>query len=929
MKKIVMVVCFALCGTFAFAQTRHSVAKANMNDKQSTASMELSAPQARPSVGYNASIFTKAEGDELFRCEFSAAEQENSIFSTGLVRADDRINGQDVPGSDAHAQQGSYGTWTWYDSSSIGYLQRKNLATGYPLLYRWFGNNMERSISEAMDTTQCSSDNGWMFMEVFDQTTIGGAAFNAYITFKQFNLQDAPVFDVEFYQWYMKFYDQCFVDYSLDNGDSWTSVEVNVTNVDVIVNGTVNGVARYTMPYQAARRANDASRGEDKGNIRLRLRWYSNVKSTFAGYGYAWMVDDFRVVAGGESRINTQPAYYTEGLYQMMPEGMDLPIFWHSRIVNAGSKDQENIKAYIYNYRDGQSAEVVSASTNGALERGMDKDIYIDAEGLYANDSTYGWYCMRGNVKKAIDGNTNRVKTNEAGDYYVYAQVTSNPSGGDPVNDMITKTYDTIYYNVNGKYGDVDAYVWGHDNGVIIANRAYTYGFTTDGESGNNYITEYSPNYNYGGYSVSVRYTINGAVPTDGNGEPWVIRGVEYVPATDTFARKDRSIIIPTLTADSCTDGEPNTVRFNTVVTGAGQVVVESGDPMDQENPFYLFTPGALYDNHFFTRKDYTPIFVEFPEQPVLEAGKSYRVGYTLAENGRFAVAASAPAYWTEWLRGDKESSNDSIRYMHFADSADLAKYASRTAQAGMLDNPYDVRIFDNRVESNLWASYYHGYYPMIHLIIGPKVEKEQYDIAFSCDNDGMSSALGQVTKANGTEVCDATDKVNEGSTVSYYARSTEQAHVDSIAIDGEYVWSINLGWNEELDEDFKVELSYEEGNDSLIGITLLNVHENHTVAVFFKEGRTVQPEGINDVASNVNMNLQPNPATSQVRLSVEGVSGMLDCAIIDMSGRVVYNDKFSAESPKFINLGGLNKGAYFVRITNSTFSKVEKLIVR
>ena len=68
MKKIVMVVCFALCGTFAFAQTRHSVAKANMNDKQSTASMELSAPQARPSVGYNASIFTKAEGDELFRC---------------------------------------------------------------------------------------------------------------------------------------------------------------------------------------------------------------------------------------------------------------------------------------------------------------------------------------------------------------------------------------------------------------------------------------------------------------------------------------------------------------------------------------------------------------------------------------------------------------------------------------------------------------------------------------------------------------------------------------------------------------------------------------------------------------------------------------------------------------------------------------------
>ena len=914
-----MVVCFAVCSTFAFAQTRHSVATAQMNDKQSTASMELGTAQARPSVGYNASIFTKAEGDELFRCEFSNEDADAGIFRTGLVRANDRLDNRDVSADTAHGQQGAYGQWTRFDSSSIGYLVRQNLVSKYPLMYRWFGNQMERSLSEAMDTAKCSSANGWMFMEVFDQTTIGGAAFNAYINFKKFNLNNAPVFDVEFYQWYMKFYDQCFVDYSFDNGDSWTSVEINITNVDVIVNGSINGTARYTMPYQAARKANE----NYNGDIRLRLRWYSNVKSTYAGYGYAWMVDDFRVVAGGESRINIQPAYYTEGLYQLMPKGMDLPIFWHSRIVNAGSRDQENIKAYIYNFKEGQNAEVVSASTNGVLERGMDKDIYVDYQGLYADDETYGWYCMSGHIKKAVEGNTNRVKTGETGDYYVYAQVTANPDGGDPVEDMITKTYDTIYYRVGDKLTDgpaKGAYVWGHDNGVIIANRAYTYGFTTEGE--NNYITEYSPNYNYGGYSVSVRYTISGEVPST-NGQPWVIRGVEYVPATDTFARKDRAVIIPTLTADSCTDGEPNTVRFNTIVTGAGSVEINSGDATE-DDPYYYFTPGFLFDNHFLTRDDYEPIFVEFPEQPVLEAGKSYRVGYTLAENGRFAVASSAPAYWSEWLRGDRESSNDSIRYMQFADSAELAKYASRTAQAGMLDNPYDVRIFDNRVEENLWASYYHGYYPMIHLVIGPAVEKEQFNVSFTCDQDGMSEAIGKVVKVNGSEVCGVTDKVNEGSTVTYYARAMGDNHVDSIVIDGEYVWSIGQGYNEEL--EFDIAIGFEEGNDTVVSFEIPAIHENHTVEVYFKEGRQI---GINDIASTVNMSLQPNPANSQVRLSVKGVSGMLDCAIIDMSGRVVYNDKFNAETPKTISLAGLNKGAYFVRITNSNFSKVEKLIVR
>ena len=85
----------------------------------------------------------------------------------------------------------------------------------------------------------------------------------------------------------------------------------------------------------------------------------------------------------------------------------------------------------------------------------------------------------------------------------------------------------------------------------------------------------------------------------------------------------------------------------------------------------------------------------------------------------------------------------------------------------------------------------------------------------------------------------------------------------------------------------------------------------------------------IDPIAASVRLNLQPNPATSVVNLNIEGVNGMVNCMLIDMSGRVVYNQNINAETAQVIDLRNLSKGAYFVRITNDRFSKVEKLIIR
>jgi hypothetical protein len=76
-------------------------------------------------------------------------------------------------------------------------------------------------------------------------------------------------------------------------------------------------------------------------------------------------------------------------------------------------------------------------------------------------------------------------------------------------------------------------------------------------------------------------------------------------------------------------------------------------------------------------------------------------------------------------------------------------------------------------------------------------------------------------------------------------------------------------------------------------------------------------------------MILYPNPATSTVKLQVAGVTGTVNCNIIDMSGRVVYNANINAEAETTINVSNMPAGAYFVRITNDTFSKIEKLIIK
>ncbi|MCR4811416.1 MAG: fibronectin type III domain-containing protein [Bacteroidales bacterium] len=74
-----------------------------------------------------------------------------------------------------------------------------------------------------------------------------------------------------------------------------------------------------------------------------------------------------------------------------------------------------------------------------------------------------------------------------------------------------------------------------------------------------------------------------------------------------------------------------------------------------------------------------------------------------------------------------------------------------------------------------------------------------------------------------------------------------------------------------------------------------------------------------------------PNPASGSTTISIEGVSGRVNIAIMDMSGRTVRNDNRECHEgcTQTLELQGLAQGAYFVRVSGEKVNSVKKLVVR
>lgn len=605
----------------------------------------------------------------------------------------------------------------------------------------------------------------------------------------------------------------------------------------------------------------------------LRLR-FKSLNSNHSIYGYYWIVDDVTVSVPPAFSLQLLKHEYVEGNYGMVPQGMAFNPAWYGLVKNNGIFTQYNTGTQLFHLdADQQERTLVSSFVSGTVNPSDFQEVMVDPSGWLSPDSleSHGWY---GYINHSPNGTGTDLPTTVPGDHFLVVNVAS---------DSLSFDCDTVYYQVTTADSNGN-YTWAHDNGVLtyMPTNYWLFGFVQ--QENNWYATDDLEEVQFymSGYSVTSRYTTDSIVPED-----WVIKGVELVASPIPGFYSSGVKISPVLTKDVYTSCS---VNFANIATGAR---VKQLTAADLNSPEVIGRDAAGY----LTYGNYNTIFIPFPEQPALDPYTSYRIGYVLEEDGYFALAQ---ADQDRYRLASPSRPNEYDTLYYFRNSDSTAKYAYNFPV-----NQYQTFVNDPSYggygSSGTFASIYVHEAPMIHMIVGPRTETPRVNIQIECNGYGQVRYSDQ-------DVCGTTITPAVGSFVTLEAHTTMAL---ALYVDGRHV------------DDYTAEFDDASGLYTYT-YTFEDVSQDHQISFDF-----VICDQIDPIAAGVRLNLQPNPATSQVALNVEGVSGMVDCQLVDMSGRVVYNQKINAETTQVLSLSNLAKGAYFVRITNDKFSKVEKLIVR
>lgn len=85
---------------------------------------------------------------------------------------------------------------------------------------------------------------------------------------------------------------------------------------------------------------------------------------------------------------------------------------------------------------------------------------------------------------------------------------------------------------------------------------------------------------------------------------------------------------------------------------------------------------------------------------------------------------------------------------------------------------------------------------------------------------------------------------------------------------------------------------------------------------------------GIDDIDVSTGIALYPNPASTSVTIALDGFEGLSTISLIDLNGRTM--GEWTVENDKVVvDLSGMARGAYFVRVTGSNATGIRKLVVK
>ena len=795
-----MVMCFALCASLAFAQTKHAAPRQWQGSDKAAVKKADTKDGKAATVGYNASIFgAKAGGDVIASWDFS----DESTFTPGNITGG-TITNQSGSQEDmiVHAQTYAYATWARIPDTTTATINSYGTTSvangGYPVIcgnYRsWWKNYFIEGTTPM---------NGFMLMSMMDAySTIGGsgsyANFDSYFAFNPVSTVGHSSVKMDWFQLFTKFnYDQSYIDYSF-NGTDWYQYEILVHGVDLGSNDDSYGNVSFLLPSACA----------GQSSLYLRVRWacdQSSGSSTDDGiYGYFWIIDDVKLVESDANSAKLIASDFYAGAYHQVPQGMEVPVTWYASVMNNGSLDQDNMTLSLTHLNanlDGAN-QFATFSPDVAFTSGLQIDTMINGAGIERFFNTYGTagLYVNGNV---ADANA-KLPTTVAGDNYLV------PSFGGTNIPAIAA--DTIFYNVNALQESPDGLgqvaVWALDNGILTPSS-----YWVDGLNGNYLSTglgDDDPSYTKPGYFATNRFVTGSNIPSN-----WCIRGMQLVAATQYNSSDMNNTVqvmpgahISTMLysddpeAGRDEGGASGYLNYGTSVpTGAETYETKASDFNYYDENMTRITRTSDGYQEYMLPGTYNVINIMFPEQPELQPNTTYRLGYELTD-GYFGLAGQTSRY-VHHYDGDPDTV---LYYVYYASDTlrdgstnQLKKYGRR-----FTFNAWDQIICD---PDQGWTRGTSSLPPMIRMLVGPKVTYPTFNATFNCygynglDLNGLTGT-GVVSMDEQESYCGQTVEMTYGSSNAGFIAEAEAGYiVYSIVIDNTVVYTYGATISEEYED--------------------------------------------------------------------------------------------------------------------------------
>ena len=192
----------------------------------------------------------------------------------------------------------------------------------------------------------------------------------------------------------------------------------------------------------------------------------------------------------------------------------------------------------------------------------------------------------------------------------------------------------------------------------------------------------------------------------------------------------------------------------------------------------------------------------------------------------------------------------------------------------------------------------------------------------------------------------------NPTSTITYTVSVTSScgSATDNVKVNVENITAPKLGNDTTLcDGDFVI-LNAGSGYDSYLwstGATTQSINFNNStigmgtfpVRVEVTKGACSSSDSVNitfttclrvvELSNNISVTAYPNPSNGSTNINVNGLNGEANLSIYSLQGQAVYTNKINGNSTLHVDLTGLSKGVFIIRINNEKINNLSKLIIQ